>query len=269
MENIIRIEDLTFKYGDVFIFEHFYLNIKRSMFTTVLGPNGSGKTTLLKILLGLVDVDSNITINNYKLNKENIKKIRQEMGVVFDNPDACFVAETVIDDIAFSLENLNFSKDEILIKVNEISSKLGIGHLLDKRPEELSGGEKQLVAFACALVHNPSIIILDEAFSMIDLHNKEIILKILKEMNQFRKTTIINVTHDTEESLYGDSIVVIDEGKLILKGPLKQVLMEEKIFNELGIELPFMASLSIKLQFYGLIDEMILDMDDMVNVLWK
>lgn len=269
MHNIISIKDLSFNYGDKNIFNKFSLNIKEGSFTTILGANGSGKTTLLKLILGIYDFTGQIYVDGVTLSKKTKKEIRKKIGVVFDKPDETFVSDIVIDDIVFSLENLRYSKKEIDDRINELSRLLDIERLLYKRVNELSGGEKQLVAIACALAHNPKILILDEAFAMLDLYTKEKIFDVLKDLHQKTNITIINITHSANDSLHGDNIIVVDEGKLILKGETKRVLAEEKTFKELGIELPFMAELSIKLKYYGLIDEIILDMNEMVDKLWK
>lgn len=267
--NIIDIRNLTFKYEEKLIFDKFNLSIEENSFTTIIGLNGSGKSTLIKILLGLLPADGEIKINDMLLEKNSIKEIRKLIGVVFENPDNQFVAETVMDDIAFSLENLQFKPRDIRIKVKDIANYLGISHLLEREPHSLSGGEKQLVALASALVHDPKILILDEALTMVDVKIRNQIYKILKEINETKGITIINVTHDIDELLYGKDIIVIDDGNVILKGSKEEVLLEEKVFNKLGLELPFMVSLSIKLMYYDLIDKLYFDMNEMVNAIWK
>lgn len=269
MDDIIIIKDLNFKYDNKLIFSRFDLEIKRGTFTTIVGPNGSGKSTLIKIILGLLRVNSYVNIDQSLLCDDNLKTIRRKIGVVFENPDNQFVAETVMDDIAFSLENMKYTKIEIRKKIEKFTRYLGIYDLLEREPHSLSGGEKQLVALASALVIEPKILILDEALTMVDREIKEKTYKILQELHKTESLTIINVTHDLEDSLYGDDIVVIDQGRVILKGPKELVLEEEKVFNNIGIDLPFMASLSIKLRYYDLVDKIILDMDEMVDILWK
>lgn len=266
--NIIEIKDLNFKYKEKEIFNHFNLNIEKGSFTTIIGLNGSGKSTLVKILLGLLNAEGKIKIDNLVLN-ENINEIRKIIGVVFENPDSGFVAEKVLDDIAFTLENLGENPKEIEKKINEITDYIGISHLLEKEPQNLSGGEKQLVALASALVHSPKILILDEALTMVDNNVRKKVYGILKDLHTNKNMTIINVTHDMDETLYGDDIILIDNGNIILKGPKEEVLKEEKVFNKLKLELPFMADLSIKLMYYDLIDHIILDMNEMVNTIWK
>lgn len=269
MDDIILIKDLDFKYNDKEIFNKFNLKVKRGSWLTIIGPNGSGKSTLIKIILGLLPSDSYLNIDKFILCKDNIKNIRKIIGVVFENPDNQFVAETVMDEMAFTLENLHYSKKEIKKRILEVAKYLDINYLLDKEPHSLNGGQKQLVALGSALVLEPKILIFDEAFTMIDPIEKDNMMKLLKQLNKDKNITIINITHDTEECLYGDEIVVLDRGNLILKGPKSLVLKEEKIFNDLGLELPFMASLSIKLQYYNLVDDLVFDMNEMVNKIWK
>jgi energy-coupling factor transport system ATP-binding protein len=269
MDDIIIIKDLMFKYNNNVIFEQFSLDIKEGSWTTLIGPNGSGKSTLVKILLGLLKFEGYINIDKCILSKDNFREIRSKIGVVFENPDNCFVAETVLDEIAFSLENLEFEKEDIRKRVVEVSEYLNIVDILENNPHSLSGGQKQLVALASALALDPKILILDEALTRIDNKEKDKILKIIKKIHKDKNITIVNVTHDMEETIYGDDIIVIDKGKIILKGIKELVLKEEKIFRELGLELPFMASLSLKLQYYDLIDDIILDMDKLVDKLWK
>jgi len=259
--NIIEVKNLNFKYKDKQIFKDFNLNIKESTFTTIIGLNGSGKSTLIKIILGLLEFDGNIKINNLTLNKE---KINEVIGVVFENYDNKFTHKKVIDNIAENIKNAKEKKK----KVKEISEYLGITHLIGKNIYDLNESEKGLVMISKALIGNPKILILDEAFEMINNKDKKIVYEKLIELNK-KGMTIINITHNIDDVLYGDDIMLIDNGNIILKGPKEEVLLEEKVFNKLNIELPFMASLSIKLKYYGLVDKLIFDMNEMVEEIWK
>jgi energy-coupling factor transport system ATP-binding protein len=219
--------------------------------------------------LGLIKAEGEVTINGLEMSQKNVKTIISKIGVVFENPDDQFVAETVMDDIAFSLENMQLEPKVIRKKVKKVAKYLDIEHILEREPHTLSGGEKQLVALTSALVINPDILILDEALTMLDIDDRNKIYSILKQINQDNGVTIINVTHDMDEVLFGKDIIILDEGNIIIKGPKELVLKEEKIFNKLGMALPFMAELSIKLSYYELLDRMIFDMDEMVEELWK
>ena len=267
--DIIKINNLTYSYKNKTIFNNLNLNIKEKTFITLAGSCGCGKTTLVKILTGLIDGKFNIEINKLKLSKENIKEIRKELGVVFENPDNSFIAETVEDEITFSLENIGMNKEEIKKRVSKISNELKINHLLEFSPYSLSGGEKQIVALAAALVNKPKILILDESLSMLDGVKKEEIFKYLKKINRKQKITIINITQDLEESIYGKELLLINNNNIVLYEKISNAFNNEKIFKECNLELPFMALLSTKLKYYGLVDDIILDMDKMVNILWK
>ena len=175
----------------------------------------------------------------------------------------------VRDDILFCLQNIGCSKEEAIQRVEKIAQLLEMESLLDCSTHMLSGGERQLVALACALVTEPKILILDEAFTMIDAVDKERLLQIIKKLHQEQALTILSVSHDMEDILYADEILVLDEGKIVLKGDRDLVLQEEETFRKLGLELPFMVQLSNKLKYYGLVDEMVLDMNEMVDKLWK
>jgi len=267
MENIISINNMTFRYNDKFIFDKFSLNIKKGEWISITGPNGSGKSTLIKLITGILYSD-NISVFNLNLNKKNIFNIRRRIGVIFDNIDNMFLCETVEDDLAFTLENLCFSHNEIRRRINNISNELNITHLLKKDINSLSGGEKSKVALACALIHEPDILILDESLSMIDENDRNNILSILSSKHK-KGLTIISIIHNLRESYLSDRLLVLNNGEIMLDGSPFKVMEYDKILNRLGIELPFEIELSIKLKLYGLIDEIIPDVEKMVNTLWE
>ena len=269
VKNIIEMENINFSYNKNQIFKNLNLTFEKGSFTTISGNNGSGKSTLIRLLVGLLDCEGKITINGLELNHDNLKKIISKIGVVFENPDDQFVAETVLDDIVFSLENMKVDKKEIDKRVKKISKFIGIEDILDKEPHNLSGGQKQLVALASALITDPDILILDEALTMIEPDTRIKIYKILEQINKVNKITIINVTHNMDEILYGDNLIVMDKGNIVLNGPKEFVFLEEKTFNKLGLKLPFIVELTTKLQYYGLIDHLIFDMEELVNEIWK
>ena len=269
MDNMIVINKLCFKYDRKVIFNNLSLSIKKGTFTTILGNNGCGKSTLVRLLSGLENSNGSIVIDGIVLNNMTLSSIRRKLSVVFENPDNTLISETVMEDLAFPLENLNCSRDFIYSKINEISNYLGIGHLLNRCPRDLSGGEKQLVGLGCSLITGPELLILDEAFSMVDSLSKLNMLKLLRKIKKDFNVTILNITHDIEESVYGDDIFVIDGGKVVIHDSKKNVYRQESKLNELGFELPFMVNLSNKLSYYDLLDKVVYDMEDMVDLLWK
>lgn len=264
---MISIKNLSFSYDDKIIFNKLNLTIKNNI-TTIIGLNGSGKSTLIKIIAGLLDYEGVIRINKLILNKENIVEIRKKIGVVFENPDSQFVCEKVVDDFIFTLSNMGFDKKEIEDKIRKITEYLDIKHLLNCDPHSLNSNDKQLVSLALALIHEPKILILDEALNMLNPTIKEKVLNLLVKLNK-KGLSIINITHDIEQSLISDEIIVFNKGNVLLKGSKEEVFKCEKKLTELGFKLPFMVELSNRLMFYNLIDHIIYDMKEMVDILWK
>lgn len=265
MSKIIVIDNLNFKYNEQPLFKNFNLTINEYEWISIIGPNGSGKSTLAKILVGLLKHDGHITINSLVLTKETIKDIRKQIGIVFENPDNQFVSEKVTDEIVFKLENLGKSKSYIKKQLDYITSLLNIKDLLELTPHELNNSQKQIVSLASALIDEPKILILDETLNKIKKEDKDKIYKILKSLD----ITIINITHDMEETIYSDKILVLNDGNIEIFDDKLKVLEQEKLFNKLGLELPFMVSLSLKLKYYNLVDNIIFDMEEMVDKLWK
>lgn len=268
MDNIVEIIDLNFKYSDKVIFNNFNLNIRRGSFTSIIGPNGSGKSTLMKLIVGLLKCDTTIRVDGITMSIDTYKEIRRKIGIVFENPDNQFVSETVMDEIAFALENMNYDKKEIRDRVKEVGVLLNIEDLMEKEPHGLSGGQQELISLACALAIKPQIIVLDEALDMLDNAQREKILKILVKLNE-QGVTVINITHNSEELLYGTDIIIMNNGELQENGETKEILRKEKSFKQNGLELPFVVDLSYKLKYYGLVDDIVLDMDELVNKIWK
>lgn len=267
--DIIKISDLTFKYEKNLIFEHFDLSISRGDWVSIVGANGSGKSTLVKLLVGLLETDAYISIDNLRLDKHNLKHIRKKIGVIFENINNIFVAETVCDDMAFALENLRYKPDDIKFRIEEVASMIGILDILEVDPYSLSSAEKQKVAIASAIMTKPSILILDESLSMLNKKEKKEILKILNKLHKEEQITIIQITHDLEETYMSNRMIVLNKGKIVNDGKTFDVLMEDRVLNQAAIELPFVVELSIKLKLYGIVDKLILDMDRMVDEIWK
>lgn len=269
MEYCILIDKLTFAYSKDKIFEDFNLRIKRGNWTTIVGPNGGGKSTLMKLLIGELKGEGSIITDGIQFNHKNAIDYYKKVYLLSEMTDDNFISETVKDEIAFVLENKRRSPEEINGKINQIAKRLKINHLLDKNPYHLSGGEKQIVCIAAMLAHEPTVVLLDETLNRIDFEQKNQILKILNELRKEKELTILAITHNLDEAFYADQIIVLDKGRVVLNGTRDEVFQEEKVLNRLGIDVPFMVSLSIKLKHYNLLKEVELNMDEMVAKLWQ
>ena len=268
MQNIIEIKKLDFKYGEKTIFKNLNLEIKSKRFVTILGKNGSGKTTLTNILMGLIDSDGKIIIDGIILSNDTKKFLRKDIGVVFENPDEHFVTDKVYDELAFILESLDYQKEDVDSKIKNVSELIGIEHLLNRKITTLSIGEKQLVALASAIINGPKLLIMDEGLSNIDSYYREIILKILNVLRK-KSMTIINITSNSEDSIYGTDVVIINNGQVVLNKTLLRAYKEEKIFINSGLSLPFIADISLKLKYYNLTNKIYIDKKSLVDEIWK
>ena len=269
MDNVIVIDNLSYKCGGKVIFNNLSFSLKKGSFTTLLSNNGSGKTSLVRLLSGLKKYTGSIYITNVLLEKKTRNTILSKIGFVFEDVDTILFSERVIDNLVFHLQCLNYSNDYIIHRVNEISKYLGIEYLLNRCCSDLSGSEKQLVCLACALITGPELLILDNAFSMITDKRKKDLLAFLTRINHDFGVTILNMTNDIEESVYGDDILILDNGSVLIHDNKENVYKQEKLLNDLGFDLPFMVSLSNKLSYYDLLDSVIYNMEDMVDLLWK
>ncbi len=229
MDKIIRVRDLTFEYEPgLKTIDHISFDIEQGDYVAILGHNGSGKSTIAKLLIGLLEKsEGSIIINDDELNLDNLYKVRDNIGIVFQNPDNQFIGATVRDDIAFGLENNCVPQEDMEEIINIYASKVGMSDFLDHEPTKLSGGQKQRVAIAGILAMNPKIIILDEATSMLDPMGRREINTIVKELNQKKEVTIISITHDIEEAKNADQLVILNSGKIVAQGKPKDILSNE------------------------------------------
>lgn len=265
--SIINVKSMSFKYDNKYIFQNFDLEIKPKSFVCIIGKNGSGKSTLAKILIGLYQANGYITIDGYLLNNTYLKKIRRVFSVCFDNADEHFIGETVKDDLAFSLENLEYSSEEIEIVITHTAKKFKLEDILDKSPNEITNSEKEKVAIASSLIHNPKILLLDESIHKLNASDKKLVFKILKEYQEDQGLTVVLITHNLEDTLYADRIIALDKGEMILDDTKENIYKDDKLEN-LGFKLPFIVKLSHNLILYDLIDKIYFDEKELVDKLW-
>ena len=268
MKNIIEIDSLNYSYKDTLVFDNISLSIKEGSFVTVVGVSGCGKTTLVKLILGLIKGNSVIMCEGLPVVDYHLKVLRKDVGVIYGNIEDSFVNETVMDEIAFNLENLNLAKEEINKRIISISNKLKIKNILEKNPHHITQEEKWLVALASSLVMRPNILIIDDGFSSLSPKKRIIVLSLLEKLN-IKGMTIINFSSNIEETLYGSEIIVLSEGKVLLSGSKEEVLGAEEILEEIGVGVPFIVSLSNKLGFYNLTKKIYLSEKELVDALWK
>jgi len=259
MKKLIEIENITVKYKNKIVFENISWDITENTFVTLLGKSGVGKTTLIKAILEIINYEGNIKNNDEKLNT---------IELVSENPNINVIGETVTEELKISLKKSNYTEEEKQEKITKIISEFKLEKIKDKITTNLSGGEKQIVSFIKIILKNPKILILDNCFSMVDRVKKEKIIKYIKKYKQDKKSTIIYISNDTNDVLYGNLFAILTNNELI-SGTVEDIIKLEKIFKQNKLEFPFMVDLSNKLKYYDLMDKPIYEIDKMVDHLWK
>ena len=252
---VLEVSHLSFGYEEgKDVLKDVSFSLKEGEYLCVIGHNGSGKSTLAKVLSGIrTDFRGDISIFGEKLDADSIFRIRQRMGLVFQNPDNQFVGSTVADDIAFGLENRAIPSKEMDGIIKKYAAKVGMENYLDKAPENLSGGQKQRVAIAGVLAMSPDLIIYDEATSMLDPSAKKGILDLTFSLRKENpKLTVFSITHDIEEAAKSDKVLVLSEGKAALFGTPSEVFKHEGTLRALRLDLPFSCRLIDSLKENGL-----------------
>ena len=269
MEKIIEIKDLSFEYEEgVKTFDNISFSIKKGSYTTILGHNGSGKSTIAKLLIGLLEKKSgDIIVGGIPLTEETLAEVRGQIGIVFQNPDNQFIGATVRDDIAFGLENTCVDPALMDGIIQEYAQKVNMADFLDHEPTKLSGGQKQRVAIAGILAMSPSIIILDEATSMLDPKGRKEINALVHQLNKDKEMTILSITHDIEEAALSDYVVLLSDGHIIDTGEPKDVLVKQKEIENLALDVPFAFKISQGLQQQGIQIDKYIDREKLVKEL--
>ncbi len=267
--NIVEIKKLNFSYDEnTPAVKDVSFSVEKGSYTTIIGHNGSGKSTIAKLLIGLLEKASgDMIIDGLELNLENIQEIRSKVGIVFQNPDNQFIGATVRDDIAFGLENHCVAQEKMEDIINKYAKKVNMEEFLDSEPGKLSGGQKQRVAIAGVLAMHPDILIFDEATSMLDPEGKFEIKKMIQEINKENEITVISITHDIEEVVYSDRVIVMDKGTVVMDGVPEEVLVREDELISMNLDIPFGLkihhafkdvgiSLSKKIDGEGMVEEL-------------
>ena len=228
----VKVNNLSYSYdGEHDAVSNVSFNIEKGSYTTIIGHNGSGKSTIAKLLVGLLEKkNGTIMIEDLELNQDNLIKIRNKIGIVFQNPDNQFIGSTVRDDIAFGLENHCVEQKDMDPIINEYAAKVNMTDFLDSEPTHLSGGQKQRVAIARALANNPKILLSDEATSALDPEATESILDLLKKLNKKLGITIVIITHEMSViKTICHKVAVMENGSVVEQGDVYDIFAYPKM----------------------------------------
>lgn len=256
---MIEIQNLTYSYEradekvGALALNGINLTVGDGEFVAVLGRNGSGKSTLAKHINAiLLPMGGYVYVNGMDtLDESKTWDIRQSAAMVFQNPDNQIVATIVEEDVAFAAENLGVPSDEIRRRVDWALEAVGMSKFRKDAPHLLSGGQKQRIAIAGVIAMKPQTIVFDEPTAMLDPMGRKEVMKTISELNREHGITVIMITHNMDEAVCADRVVVIDSGRIIIDDKPKNVFSDVDRMREIGLDVPQATQIAFELKKAG------------------
>ena len=229
------------------------IDIKQGDFIAILGHNGSGKSTLAKHMNAILyPTEGTVWVDGKDTQDESqLWNIRQEAGMVFQNPDNQIIGQVVEEDVGFGPENMGIPTQEIWERVEESLKAVGMYKYRKHSPNKLSGGQKQRVSIAGVLAMHPKCIILDEPTAMLDPNGRKEVIRAVRGLNQVEGVTVILITHYMEEIIHADKVFVMDQGKIAMEGTPRAIFSKVEELKSLRLDVPQVTLLAYELKKRG------------------
>ena len=246
------------------------LDVKQGQFIAILGHNGSGKSTLAKHINAiLVPTEGTVWVDGKDTKDvDKIWDIRQEAGMVFQNPDNQIIGQVVEEDVGFGPENMGIPTKEIWERVEESLKAVGMYEFRKHSPNKLSGGQKQRVSIAGVIAMHPKCIILDEPTAMLDPNGRKEVIRAIRALNDVEGITVVLITHYMEEIIYADKVFVMDKGHVEMEGTPREIFSQVDKLKSLRLDVPQVTLLAHELRKGGMdIPEGILTTKELVEAL--
>ncbi|MCH5585967.1 energy-coupling factor transporter ATPase [Shimazuella sp. AN120528] len=246
------------------------LDFQQGEYVSIIGSNGSGKSSLACLLNGLfIPTEGAFCINGQPITTDQDRwELKRRVGMIFQNPDNQIVAPSVVDDIAFGLENLGVSREEMKYRIPLVLEQVGLSGLEKKEPHHLSGGQKQRLAIAGILAMQPDVIIFDESTSMLDPDGRKHILRLMDELHK-SGITIIHITHQATEAFLAERLIVIHQGRIMMDQSSKELYANATLLDQWGLDVPIGILLHQALRDKGWkLSEKMESEEQLVSELW-
>ena len=230
------------------------MDIQEGDFIAILGHNGSGKSTLAKHFNALLyPTEGTVWVNGKDTTDDSkLWDIRQEAGMVFQNPDNQIIGQVVEEDVGFGPENMGIPTREIWERVEESLKAVGMYEYRKHSPNKLSGGQKQRVSIAGVIAMHPKCIILDEPTAMLDPNGRKEVIRAVRALNDVERVTVILITHYMEEIIYANKVFVMDAGEIAMEGTPREIFSQVEKLKQLRLEVPKVTLLAYELKKSGL-----------------
>ena len=257
---IIKTEKLVFEYirrdeegnveGITRAVDEVDLDVNQGDFVAILGHNGSGKSTLAKHINAILyPTEGAVWVDGMDTQDEKeLWNIRQEAGMVFQNPDNQIIGQVVEEDVGFGPENMGVPTEEIWARVEESLKAVGMYKYRKYSPNKLSGGQKQRVSIAGVIAMHPKCIILDEPTAMLDPNGRKEVVRAVRALNDVEGITVVLITHYMEEIIHADKVFVMDQGKIAMQGTPREIFSQVEKLKELRLDVPQVTLLAHELK---------------------
>lgn len=277
---IIKTDKLVFEYirrdeegnveGITRAVDEVNLDVKQGDFVAILGHNGSGKSTLAKHINAILyPTEGTVWVDGMDTKDEkDLWNIRQEAGMVFQNPDNQIIGQVVEEDVGFGPENMGVPTEEIWQRVEESLKAVGMYEYRKHSPNKLSGGQKQRVSIAGVIAMHPKCIILDEPTAMLDPSGRKEVIRAVRALNDVEGITIVLITHYMEEIIHANKVFVMDQGKVAMEGTPREIFSQVEKLKELRLDVPQVTLLAHELKQSGLaLPDGILTIEELIQAL--
>ena len=244
-EPILKIQDLYYSYGNGgAALDGVSLEVQEGEKIAVMGPNGAGKSTFFLNTNGVLTPDhGEIRYHSTIINKRNLKELRKNIGIVFQDADNQIIASTVMAEVGFGPVNLKLPKEEVLKRVEEAMAYMNIQDYKDRPPHYLSGGEKKRVSIADIIAMKSEIIIFDEPTAGLDPLNAQMLEEVLGKLCSEGKTMLI-ATHDVDFAYrWAERVIVFCQGKIIADGTPLEIFQDQEILKQANLKQPTMVEI--------------------------
>lgn len=259
--DIIKINNLSYKN----IINNLSLSVKKNSYTTISGTNNSGKSTLLKIITGIIATNNSVSINGKYVEEYNKTELYEKISIVTFNPNDIYNHQTVKEGLyKYMYDKKN--KEQLFKKVIKTTD---ISELINNNPNNMTHFEKIKFNIACALSSNPEILLIDNILLKLTKKERKNIISIIKNINIDKNITILLFSNNLTDTIESDYLYILDKGKIALEGLPLEILKKDNEINRLGMDIPFMIDLSVKLCDYDILDDIYLEDDRMIEALWK
>lgn len=230
------------------------IDVRQGDFVAILGHNGSGKSTLAKHINAILyPTEGTVWVDGMDTKDEkDLWNIRQEAGMVFQNPDNQIIGQVVEEDVGFGPENMGVPTEEIWKRVEESLKAVGMYEYRKHSPNKLSGGQKQRVSIAGVIAMHPKCIILDEPTAMLDPNGRKEVVRAVRALNDEEGITVVLITHYMEEIIHADKVFVMDKGKIAMEGTPREIFSQVEKLKKLRLDVPQVTLLAHELKKSGL-----------------